>query len=53
MFICRIFLWGGLAVAFLYSAIAAGDAQPQTLQQLQDFYPRVNDSMNDALIYFG
>lgn len=51
MSIYRIFLWGGLTGALLYSAIAAGDAQPQTLQQLQDFYPRVNDSVNAALVY--
>jgi len=39
-------------VAFsLSAAVAAGNAQPTTLQELQDFYPRVDDAANAAFVY--
>ena len=35
----------------LCCGIAAGDPQPATLEQLQDFYPKVADNANAALVY--
>ncbi len=40
-----------VAALVLWASISAGQAQPATLEELQRFYPRVEDRANAALVY--